>query len=265
MLTMTLLSISALLKTVFAGLAVRVVASIGQAHTRPAVSWVWLAAAFLVSAISGLAQAVWAALAFEKGAGSSVMDLYVRWMPAMNYSRFGVMVGLGIGLSVVAFLSPRPAFSRLFWPVVISAVLLFPGFIAGYLEGPYVRGFHQSRLSILQLVETLALLAALFFAVIRRSMDTWLWLALFVYGFRQVVNTLTWAGTVWLSTPGAWHPPVWLDPAIGIAVWLTMIGIATHRLRLARRGTTASSIFAIPGDDAQEQLTSATGIDHSRR
>jgi hypothetical protein len=265
MLTMTLLSITAVLKVVFAGICLAVVARIRPVRSAAETSWVWITAAFLVSAASGLFQGVWAAFAFAAGPGQPVFEGYLRWLSAMNYSRFGVMIGLGVSLSVLALLPSRPAFTRMSPPLLISATLLLPGILAGYMEGSFESGLHASRLSVLQVVETLALLGALFVAAVRRSMDSWLWLALFVYGFRQAVNALLWAGNAWIEVPGAWHPPVWVDPAIGIGIWLVMIGFAGRRLQLARRGSGATTIFAVPGDAEYGQPASATGIHRTPR
>ncbi len=263
MITMTLLSITALLKAVFAALAVAVVGRCGYAREATEMQWVWLSAAFAVSAASGLFQAVWAAFAFAAGPGGAVYESYLAWLPAMNYSRYGVMIALGVCLSVLPFLPFRPAFASFSWPIFISGAMLLPGIVAGYTEGAYAPGLHPSRLSVLQVVETFALLSALFVAVVRRTMDTWLWLILFLYAVRQAVNALLWAAYAWRALPDGWQTPNWLDPAVGIVVWSTMIALAEHRRRLARRGSSAPIIFALGGDEAN--VRGSTGIDVSSR
>jgi hypothetical protein len=190
------------------------------------------------------------------GAGSKIYEMYISAMAAMNYSRYGVAIALGVALCLLPFLGERAA--RVGSAAVLTGALAAAalGVLAGLGETTFVAGVHSSRLAQLQVVETAVLLTALFVAVLRSSMDTWLWLALFVYAFRQALNTLLWAAAARGVLPGEWHPPYWLTPLIGIATWLVMIGLAWHRLTLARRRIPAHPIFGDPNPTQPDSFRS---------
>lgn len=245
MLTLALQTIAAVLKLVFVGVAVGVTRRQRDDPSLPASAWRWLAMAFLVSGVSGIIQAFWAVAAFAAGAGTEVYELYIGGIPAMNYSRFAVAILLGLGLTAMPMLPPRVKSTPDRWLVAAALAAALLGVAAGLLEGPFVGGLHHSRIAVLQLVETAVLFSALLVGVARGGMDIWLWLCLFIYGFRQALNALVWAATAWDAVPGAWYPPFWLSPVIGVTMWLLMIAFASRRLILARRGVAVGSAFTL--------------------
>ncbi|CAN5626651.1 hypothetical protein BH23GEM8_BH23GEM8_01880 [soil metagenome] len=245
MLTLTLTTVAAVLKMVFAGIAAAIVLRCRQDGSMAMTAWRWALGAFLVSGLSGVFQAVWAVMAVRGGAGSDVWDSYMEWMPAMNYSRFTVMVGCGITLAALPFLPVRARDISLTIICLVSTVLLLPGIAAGMIEGAYVGERHAPNLAVWQVVETVALLAALFSAVVRQTMDSWLWLALCIYAIRQAANAIIWAASTTYGVEGAWHAPFWMSAAVGITMWSIMIGMAVKRLWLARQGIPAMTIFAL--------------------
>jgi hypothetical protein len=263
MLTLTLQSINTLVKILFVPIALLIVREAGSDRSFLTVAWRWVAAAFLVSGISSLVQGVWAIVAFRGGAGSMELESYIAWMPALNYSRFSTAIFLAIGLATLPYLPAQLRPYRLTMLIGLAAGAGLVGVLLGFAEGPFVRGLHNSRLSVLQLVETLVLFAALWVAVVRRTMDLWLWLCLFIYAFRQSINSLIWAGTAWGVLPGVWHPPFWTSPALGIGMWVLMVGIAGHRLLHSRRGAPIAPVFSPAGTSSVAE--SAPGISSIHR
>jgi hypothetical protein len=169
----------------------------------------------------------------------------MEWMPAMNYSRFSVMVGCGIALAALPFLAARARDISFTTICLVSTGLLLPGLASGLIEGAYVNERHATNLAIWQVVETIALLAALFSAVVRQSMDSWLWLCLCIYGIRQAANAMIWAASTTFGLEGAWHAPYWMSAAVGVTMWSIMIGLAVRRLWLARQDMPAMAIFSL--------------------
>jgi len=245
MLTLTLTTAAVVLKMVFVGIAAAIVLHCRHDRSLPMIAWRWAMGAFLISGTSGVIQDIWARMAVAGGAGSAIWDSYMSWMPAMNYSRFTVMVGCGLMLAALPFLPPRPRDVSLITICLFSTALLLPGLAAGLLEGAYVGERHGPILAVWQVVETVALFAALFSAVVRQSMDSWLWLCLCVYAIRQAINALIWAAHTTLGVDGAWHAPYWASAAVGVLMWSVMIGLAVRRLLLARHDMTARTIFSL--------------------
>jgi hypothetical protein len=245
MLTLTLSTISAGLKMVFVGIAAAIVSRCRQDRSTAMTAWRWALGAFLLSGLSGVFQAVWGLMAVAGGAGSAVWDAYMEWMPAMNYSRYTVMVGCGFALAALPFLPARARDISFTTICLVSTLLILLGIAAGLIEGPYVNQRHATNLAIWQVVETVALLAALFAAVVRQAMDSWLWLCLCVYAIRQAANALIWAASTTTGEDGAWHAPLWMSAAVGVTMWSIMIGLAVRRLWLAKQNRPATMIFSL--------------------
>jgi hypothetical protein len=243
MLTLILSTVVVVLKMVFVGIAAAIVLRSHGDRSLAMIAWRWALGAFLASGISGVVQDIWAHMAIAGGAGSAAWDSYMEWMPAMNYSRFTVMVGAGVALAALPFLPVRAR--HISWTTILlmSTALLLPGVMAGLNEGVFVNERHVTNLAIWQVAETIVLLAALFSAVIRKSMDSWLWLCLCVYAIRQAGNALIWAAST--TVEGSWHPPFWSGPALGVATWSIMIGLAVRRLWLARHDVPVRTIFSL--------------------
>jgi hypothetical protein len=243
LLTLVLQSMSSLLKLAFVLVALAIVRRQRNEASLPAACWRWVGLALLVSAASDLLQSVWAVAAVAGGEHSRVYQLYLAWMPAMNYSRYAIAIGLGLVLTALPFAGDRLRLLRGEAIVVAATAIALVGVAGGLLEGGFTGSVHTFRLAVLQVAETSALFAALLVAVVRTSMDGWLWLTLFVYTFRQAVESLLWSAQAGSAT-GAWHPPFWASPAIGVVMWLAMVGLAHRRLTLARRDVPAPGIFA---------------------
>jgi hypothetical protein len=243
MLTLILSDLAVVLKMVFVGITAVIVLRSRHDPSLAITAWRWVLGAFLASGISGVVQAIWARMAITGGADSAVWDSYMDWMPAMNYSRFTVMAGMGVALAALPFLPARARNISSITIFLISTALLLPGTAAGLHEGAFVNARHVTNLAIWQVVETIALLAALFSAVTRQFMDSWLWLCLCVYAVRQAVNAVIWAAST--TVEGAWHAPFWTGPAVGVAMWSIMIGLALRRLWLAKQRIPAGMIFSL--------------------
>ncbi len=242
MLTLTLQSVSALLKLGFVAVAFSLRRYVSNDRGLYVTSWRWLTAAFLVSGLSGGIQASWAVAAVRAGVGSATYELYIAAMPGLNYSRFMVAISLGIALSVLPFMPERASRARFGSLVAGALAAAAVGVLCGQAER-FDPALHATRVAVLQFFETAVLLTALLVAVLRSSMDTWLWLTLFVYTFRQALNTVVWAAAALGYAPGAWHPPFWAAPLLGVVMWSLMIALGWRRLLLARRGAVVSAIF----------------------
>jgi hypothetical protein len=262
-LTLSLQTAAAILKVLFVGVAVFVArrTTIGQSTMNA--GWRWVAIAFAVSGVAGLLQSAWAIDAVRSGPSARSYALYLEWLPAMNYGSFGIAILLGLALAALPYLPERERRPGRGWfiLVVIAGAI---GVLLGRVEGGFDPAVNISRVSALQALETVVLLAALWTTLLRQALDSWLWLAMFVYAIRQAVNALVWAATVWVADPDGWHPPFWLSPSVGVAMWLVMIALALRRLHLARLGLPARAIFALPGGEEPGGLVSGTGIDAPR-
>jgi hypothetical protein len=244
LLTLTLQTVTAVLKLIFVGIAILIVRRHAEPVSPPGAAWRWIAISFLVSGISGLFQSLWAVRAYVSGPGSEVYARYLAWMPAMNYSRYAIVFLLAGILILLAFgrVPPRVLRPGVILTLCVAAALV--GAMAGLREGAFAPGVHAARLAELQVVEMLLLLAALFAAVVFGSMDAWLWMTVLVYALRQSFNTLLWAAHAAGAVDGAWNPPFWMGAAVGCVAWLGMIALALGWLRRARQGRPVSIIFS---------------------
>lgn len=240
MVTLFLQVLVALLKLAFGALAARVAARVAAGDAEPASelrrsAWWVTGVTFLLSGAGSILQSSWAAGAVAAGAASGLYEAFIRWTPAMNYSRILLMLGYGLVILSLSALHPLSR-SRGRGVVIFLLICFVVGGGAGWMEGGFQAGSHTTWLSVSEMAELIVLLAALGVALFARSLDWMLWTALLLYSIRQAINALFWAAASWSVVPEAWHPPFWSLQVVAIVGWVGMIALASMRLaRVDRR------------------------------
>jgi len=202
----------------------------------------WLVGvAFAINGISGLVQRILAVWAFVAGPESPVYTGYLQAAPAMNQSRTGLEIALTLLLAWIAVRGERPLAWWLLLPGLIAGGAA--GTVIGLLEGTLVASRHFSMVALLEGLEMVALLAMLLLALIRNSMDRFLWLALATYAVQQSFNAIWTSALAWENMPGGWAPRPWMFPAQMALLGCVMLAIALRRYQLARRGVHVPSLL----------------------
>jgi hypothetical protein len=245
MLTILLQASVAILALAFGAAASVVARRMHECEGAHRLSWAVVAVGFVVGGISSIVQNAGAVWAFAAGPDSAAWTEFLRWAPAGNYGRTLLRVALAISLACV----PAARYFRgQFWSM---SAMLFGGAILagawiGVAEGSLKEGVHYPNLAILETLEVVTLLFALFLAATADSMDRLLWIGICVYVVRQALNVISWSAFAWVGVPGAWIPHPWHIHVYGVVGYGIMIGLALHRLRLARRGVQVSGLLELP-------------------
>jgi hypothetical protein len=134
--------------------------------------WRLTAVALLAAGLMALVQASLAALSVHLGPESDVYQQYIRWAPAANLSRGGLIIGYAALLLATFVSGGSDRLRRLTAPVLILAASL--GLVLGGIEGPIVAARHFPRMILFDLVE-LVLLGTVLLVGIVRSTDRVLW------------------------------------------------------------------------------------------
>lgn len=246
MTTAALQIVGAVLKLAF-GLVALGVARSARARDVHRLGWLLVGVVLAAGGASNLLQSSWAMRAFLSGEGTAVWNSYLRWAPAMNFSRHLSMIALA------GLLCALPALARLRgWRVGVIAggAILLSAALGGWVgaaESSLVEARHYPATAMLDSLEMLLLFAALIGALAFGWMDRWLWTILAIYAVRQSFNVISFSALAWRTVTGAWAPGSAHIKWVATAMWVVLLAIALHRLRLARRGTPVSGLLETPG------------------
>lgn len=216
-------------------LALAVSGRMGHARERHRAGWRLVGASFTLHGGSMVVQNGWGGVALGAGDGSAAMAAYARALPAFNHGRGVLVLALCAALSLLAVRRGPPG--RRFWWT--AGALLVGGLLAGTAVGVAERDLdmasHLGTVAVWGAVELVALFAALFLLLVRRTVDRHLWAMLAVYSCSLAL------GAFWIVTLGqragadAWSPPTWSLHALYSGLALVMLGVVLRRRVLARR------------------------------
>jgi hypothetical protein len=202
------------------------------------------ASALLIAGSLAAIQAGAAAVSVVLGPESAVYQQYIRWAPAANLARGGVVVVYTALLLIISVAGGAGAIlRRLALPTLVGGGLA--GLVIGALEGPIVAARHFPRVIALDLVELL-LVGSVLVVGLARSIDRLLWIFLGIYTVRLALNILWMAARVWLETPDVWVPSARGRVMLSAGFWAAMFKIALYRYLLARRGVQPEALLPDP-------------------
>jgi hypothetical protein len=240
--TLHVQTLTALLQLTFALLAARIwIRSAERSGT--AAPWGLAALFFGIGAASSILHSGWAIAAVRVGAGHTLYESYLEWMPGLNYGRSLTGIGFALCLPLVGFANGPRRRHALALFLGVAALALAGGQLMGAVEGALDMRVHPTRIALLHVVELIALLGALLVSIQLRTLDSWLLLAITVYAFRQGINAVLGVGFSWIGLAEVWHPPFWLVHMIGAVGWSLMIILAALRLRRTRSARVVAAAF----------------------
>jgi len=199
-------------------------------------AWRLTGAGFLVHALDLAVQHAFGGVALAAGSKSAAMNAYLEWFPVFNHGRTFLIVGLLLGLLLLAAYRREP--DARFWRV--AAALMAVGFVVGTVlgvaEGRFTNGGHYSAVSVWDMIELLLLMATLFTLLLTSRADRALWGLLSAYGLSLALGVFSFTLLSQIGVMDAWHPPPWTLQAERMVCHLMMVGFATWRVAAAKRG-----------------------------
>jgi len=168
--------------------ALRIGSSEARARPIHLAGWSVVGTALLFAGVVDVFQTSTAVLAVALGPGSFVYDQYVRWAMAMNHSRTGAEIAMGLVLAWLAVRGSPSARGPAAAPWIIVA-----GLALGALGGVRTDGFLFIDFLAIAASNTLELAVlgvALLLALIRSSIDWILWVAVAIKMLSQGINVL---------------------------------------------------------------------------
>ena len=199
-------------------------------------AWRLAGAGFLVHALDLVVQHVFGGVALTAGNESATMHAYLLWLPILNHGRTFLIVGLLLGLLLLAAYRREP--DARFWRV--AAALMAVGFVVGTVlgvaEGRFTNAGHYSAVSVWDMIELLLLMATLFTLLLTSRADRALWGLLSAYGLSLALGVFSFTLLSQIGVMDAWHPPPWTLQAERMVCHLMMVGFATWRVAAAKRG-----------------------------
>jgi len=219
----------------FTGLASRAVAAqprLDDPFHRAA--WRVVGVTFIVFGTDLFVGNVLQVLALAGGNPSPALTAYFAVAPMLDHSRTFLALGGLAALVVLGVLKapPGPRFWTLAWALLAAGLAV--GAILGVVEGPLVIGEHLFGVVLLDVVELLAILGALFVLLVTNRADRGLWALLAAYACSLAL------GIFWLSLltrfGEGWNPPTWTTHAVRDFFYTAMLAAAVARLLAARRG-----------------------------
>jgi hypothetical protein len=255
MLTLVLQQIGPVILAAFGLLAIRIGrhrSGDRQAHLS---AWFVAGGAHLVDATQAALQATFAVWAFLSGKGTAPYDAYVHSQPIGNGFRGFVMVGFSL-LLLVGLVRKRIvaiANSRSYWLWI--GIWGFAGAGVGYLELSRTFSEHFQTVTVVEAVELLLLLPALWIAVNSDAMDYLLWLALSTYAVREVLSVAITSGLAYFFIPQAWSPRPWVLQAWFVVTNMLMCALALRRQSLLNRNIAVPPLFGLDGSTHYEMTS----------
>lgn len=231
--TMALQWVFALLAVACALLVHRVGALVGTGGTA---EWAWrvVGRTFTIFCLNMVVMLAWGTAAMAAGPASGVMRAYLRWAPALNHSRTFLWATCFLLLGCA--LLPGAATLRRWRPAPLLLAGLGAGALAGAVEGALVPGRHFGRVALWDAGELGITLVVLSAYLLLGAMDRHLWMLLTVFAIQVALGVLWLAAMSVDQDGGAWGPSPRVMAAVRAGFGIAMVGIAWHRLRLARRG-----------------------------
>lgn len=200
--------------------------------------WLLTGAALVFFATAALVQNVFGGIALAAGNTSPAMRAYLRWDPLMNHSRTFLMDALMALLAVAAL--RRRALDRPFW--IMAAAVLMSGFAVGMAlgghEGRFSETGHYSAVAVWDVAELMMVFTALFTLLLSNAADRFLWSFISAYGVSLALSVFWLVVFAQRGVPGSWSPPAWTLPAMRLACYVAMAGLALAALLRRRRGET---------------------------
>ncbi|HET6763521.1 MAG TPA: hypothetical protein VFH27_07605 [Longimicrobiaceae bacterium] len=245
MTALTLLALLALLTLAFGAVALRLAARLRRQGLNAA-PWALTGAAHLLAGGVAAVQTVLAACAFAGGPSGAAFRLYARLHGPLDESRGMLLAGFACALCLLVARRGRERWSapRTWALLVVCAVI---GALAGAGERTFQEHVHYPMVAVTSAATVLALLGALWLALLNDALDYLLWLALALYAVREAldVNLLSVFG--WMGVGPAWLPGrAALDWAAACA-WAAMLLLAVARDRAAAHGVATPGLFAAVG------------------
>ncbi|MDB4950081.1 MAG: hypothetical protein JWM27_2730 [Gemmatimonadetes bacterium] len=244
MTTLLLQQLSAALMLLFGILCLRV-SRHAQGPAEHRTAWLVTGQTFTWMGAVATLHDLFADWAFVSGAGSRVMDEYLRWNAVGNDSRAVLSIGLTLLIFLLVTRWRGPGQVSLRRITLWNGGFFLLGGVIGLAEQAHSFEEHAAWLTYIEGFAVLLLFGCLLVAVARDSVDALLWLALVVYALRDavmisVVSDYSMAGVleVWVPAPSTWQ-------GILTGTNLMLCCLAAVRLRLARRGMEVPPLFEL--------------------
>jgi hypothetical protein len=210
------------------------VASLLRRQGINASAWALTGVGFTLAGAVALAQAA-AAL----GGAEAV----VRWDAGGHAARAVLLAGYACALCLLA--SRRGLVA---WTAARTWGLLAVCAAAGALAGAGTGGLHERLLhpmqALVSAVTVLALLAALWTALLNDAFDYLLWASLALYAVCEAVGVNLIAVLRWTGAPAGWIPSPAAVAWAAACSYAAMLLLALARERAARRGEAAPGVYA---------------------
>lgn len=216
---------------VFALRVARLARSAPQVHRT---TWQVSGLLFLLMGIDGLLQSVFGSAAILAGPDAPVWTHYLRWAPALNYSRSAPeVVFVAVLVECVRRRGTRP-------PAMASVALLLlagaaVGAALGWLEGPLQASRHYERVAVIEGILFALWAFGLSAAVLADVVDRALLYVLALWISPLPLNVIWFSWLARIDT-GVWVPRPFDLQLYRLALNAVVLAVAIHRWRLARRG-----------------------------
>jgi hypothetical protein len=196
-------------------------------------TWFMAGVTFASDGAVATVHALLAVAAVFAGEGTTFFDVYLRFVPPGNDARSMVVLGFALALAWVVLLG-RPAPGRRAI-VAGAAALLVAGFVVGLFEPPLGSGGdHFVVMSYFGAATAVLLFAALYRAMVRKSIDWLLWIALALYAVRKAISSNIQIVLAWFGFGGGWAPPIRSIMWAGLVSAVVMLACSVLRLRAKR-------------------------------
>lgn len=206
-------------------------------------AWALAGVAFFIQGVNAIIHDVFAIHAYASGPESRAWAAILEWHAILNHSRTFLLTTFSLILCA-GLLRANAGRS---WPSTRTSVaLLVGGMLIGGLVGRHEAAFsgvtHYTAVAVWDVMEMLALFAALLVGVSTGRMDRALWLALAINAFTVAFSGLGFAALAEIDL-GGWHPLPHQIHLAKLALYLTINMVAYRHLKQVRRGHPVRGFF----------------------
>jgi hypothetical protein len=224
----------AVLSLGFGLLALRVAPGPGMSTRTGA--WYLAGVTFTLNGLVGTVHASAGAVAKAfAGPGTPFYAGFLRLTPLGNEARNLLVLGFAVGLVWVVLLGrPTPARRVV---LGLAAGLAAAGCVVGIEEGPLGKGgVHFAVMSMVGAVTVVLMFAALYWGMMRDTVDWLLWTALALYTVQQALSSNFQTVLAWVGFGGEWSPPMRSILWAGVVAACVMLACSMRRLAISRAG-----------------------------
>jgi hypothetical protein len=242
-LTLTLQCTVAVLSLAFGWVALGVSRYRGVLTPDRRAGWLLTGVGFAAFGVSSAVQDAGAVAAFVSGQGTPVYDTYLRWAPAANHSRFVLGTAFAGAMTWIAWSGRFPGRRGWGWIGAVMAAAMLAGGALGLAEGAYDSRVHGASAAVLLTLELIAFSLVLLISAARGTLDVFLFASLMLYTASMALSVPQLSAMSLFAMMGGERVPPWMMQLHSTIFGVLMLGVATLRLELLRRGTPVREVF----------------------